>query len=812
MTRSAACRARGCGTGASAARCSTSPPTVTCCSRSSADADVLARELRARHHRAPRHRLRDAAGAQPGPRVLLDHRVRPRHPARRPSRVRRARRRPHRHAVGAARLAGRHDRAHDRRRAEPARARRARRLLGRHRPARAAVPVLHVAQPRGRVPRDRRDQRRAARARGHRSRAVGRDVAAPGRARRDVGWVAARRAPGSAGLRHLDLRLAHDTRPLRVRRRPVGVPVGAEPGVRARRVGGRRAPHHRRHARAARRPDAHLARTRRRSSSCTTTTRCSPTRSGSSPPTIGCGSARRSASRMQPIRPPEEALADPALLEDGCVAVVDDPELGPINQVGITYRLSAAPTTRARPRATGRRAHRRGPRRGRRRGAPAPCGTGAPTGPLARRAARRHPGARPRPGGRRTVRHAAPGRPRRRRHQDQRAARQLLALHPHRDGLQPREAQPRGQPQGSARDGGAAPSWSPVPTSCSTTCATTRRRVSASTTSHCKRDQPVVDLLPHPRVRARAPRAPARQRPDRRRARGRRCGRTAGCGAGGRPMWSLTSLGDLGNGFLSAIGMLQALYHRDRTGEGQFVDTSILNACLLNSSYAWLTADGHAGGTPAPRRAAARHHRALPPVRDRGGLALPRRAHRPALGAPRARRSGATTSVGDERVRERRRSRRPHDAELLVDARRHVRDAHRGRVVRARSTPPACRARSPRHVRARRVRRSRADRARVGHAATSRASWGDSTRRGCCSDFSDTPGRIAGPPLVVGDLVRRDPPRSRLRRRRHRRADRRRRGARRAASVILEAARVRAARPRPSSGAARRARRRRGGW
>ncbi len=38
-------------------------------------------------------------------------------------------------------------------------------------------------------------------------------------------------------------------------------------------------------------------RIRRRSSSCTTTTRCSPTPTGSSPPTIGCGWRKRSASR-----------------------------------------------------------------------------------------------------------------------------------------------------------------------------------------------------------------------------------------------------------------------------------------------------------------------------------------------------------------------------------------------------------------------------------------------------------------------------------------------------------------------------------
>src|SRR4029077_10315075 len=39
----------------------------------------------------------------------------------------------------------------------------------------------------------------------------------------------------------------------------------------------------------------------------------------------------------------------------------------------------------------------------------------------------------------------------------------------------------------------------------------------------------------------------------------------------------------------------QALYHRERTGRGQAVSTSIVNACLLNSSYAWIHADGTPG-------------------------------------------------------------------------------------------------------------------------------------------------------------------------------------------------------------------------
>ena len=65
-----------------------------------------------------------------------------------------------------------------------------------------------------------------------------------------------------------------------------------------------------------------------------------------------------------------------------------------------------------------------------------------------------------------------------------------------------------------------------------------------------------------------------------------------GCGDGGAPFWSLTSMGDTGNGFLSAIGVVQALYHRARTGVAQRVDTSILNASMLTTSYAATRPDG----------------------------------------------------------------------------------------------------------------------------------------------------------------------------------------------------------------------------
>jgi crotonobetainyl-CoA:carnitine CoA-transferase CaiB-like acyl-CoA transferase len=72
----------------------------------------------------------------------------------------------------------------------------------------------------------------------------------------------------------------------------------------------------------------------------------------------------------------------------------------------------------------------------------------------------------------------------------------------------------------------------------------------------------------------------------------------AGVENGAMPIWPNTSLGDTGNGFLSAIGILQALRHRQRTGEGQFLDTAILYAHLLNTSLTWVHSDGTPGNRP----------------------------------------------------------------------------------------------------------------------------------------------------------------------------------------------------------------------
>ena len=67
------------------------------------------------------------------------------------------------------------------------------------------------------------------------------------------------------------------------------------------------------------------------------------------------------------------------------------------------------------------------------------------------------------------------------------------------------------------------------------------------------------------------------------------------CDAGNPPVWSRSGMGDTGNAMLAAIAITAALYHRERTGQGQAVSTSIVNAQLLSTSYAWIHADGTPG-------------------------------------------------------------------------------------------------------------------------------------------------------------------------------------------------------------------------
>lgn len=300
---------------------------------------------------------------------------------------------------------------------------------------------------------------------------------------------------------------------------------------------------------------------------------------------------------MQPVRSPEEALADPWFLDDGCVAVVDDPELGPTRQVGVTYRLSACPTAV------------RGP-------APA---VGEHDHEVRAEA-------------------AAGGRSGRRRGRGANAGRSLRAPL---DGIRVLDlglavAGPFGTQLLSDLGAdvvkvNALHDWYWHSTHIAMACNRGKRSLAvnlkdprgmeallelvrrADVVQHNMRYEAARRLgVDYESLRAVNPalvychtrgfeRGHREHLPGNDQAGAALAGvmwEDGGMGAGGRPMWSLTSLGDLGNGFLSAIGMIQALYHRDRTGEGQFVDTSIVNACLLNSSYAWLTDDGRAADRP----------------------------------------------------------------------------------------------------------------------------------------------------------------------------------------------------------------------
>jgi crotonobetainyl-CoA:carnitine CoA-transferase CaiB-like acyl-CoA transferase len=62
-----------------------------------------------------------------------------------------------------------------------------------------------------------------------------------------------------------------------------------------------------------------------------------------------------------------------------------------------------------------------------------------------------------------------------------------------------------------------------------------------------------------------------------------------GGGEGNPPVWVQAGPVDIGGATLSAIATLMAVYHRDRTGEGQFVDGSLLNAGLWYNSDAYVS-------------------------------------------------------------------------------------------------------------------------------------------------------------------------------------------------------------------------------
>jgi crotonobetainyl-CoA:carnitine CoA-transferase CaiB-like acyl-CoA transferase len=65
-----------------------------------------------------------------------------------------------------------------------------------------------------------------------------------------------------------------------------------------------------------------------------------------------------------------------------------------------------------------------------------------------------------------------------------------------------------------------------------------------------------------------------------------------GGGEGNPPMWHRMGMMDHQGALASLVGTLLALHHRDRTGEGASVHTSILGAAVLTASETVLRADG----------------------------------------------------------------------------------------------------------------------------------------------------------------------------------------------------------------------------
>jgi crotonobetainyl-CoA:carnitine CoA-transferase CaiB-like acyl-CoA transferase len=68
---------------------------------------------------------------------------------------------------------------------------------------------------------------------------------------------------------------------------------------------------------------------------------------------------------------------------------------------------------------------------------------------------------------------------------------------------------------------------------------------------------------------------------------------------GNPPQWYRYGQGDVAAAMPSALALLLALFHRNRTGEGQSMWTSIFHGSMLYTADSWLAADG----TPSPRPA-----------------------------------------------------------------------------------------------------------------------------------------------------------------------------------------------------------------
>ncbi len=291
---------------------------------------------------------------------------------------------------------------------------------------------------------------------------------------------------------------------------------------------------------------------------------------------------------IQRVRSPEEAWSDPLLLADGCVAEIDDPELGPIRTVGITYSLGNSPGK------VGKAAPRAGEHSDEIKAEAAAFG--APRSP-------------------REVGQPLPGGP-------------LQGIRVLDFGLAvagPHGAQLLSDLGADVIKVNALHDWYWHSNQIAMSCNRGKRSLavdlkheaaresierliaSADVIIHNMRYPAAVRLgIDYETLKEKYPRlvychtrgfehGPREQLPGNDQTGACLAGvewEDGGCGRGGRPFWSLTSMGDTGNGYLAATAICQALYEREQTGQGQWVETAIINAQLLNASHSLGRPDG----------------------------------------------------------------------------------------------------------------------------------------------------------------------------------------------------------------------------
>jgi len=290
---------------------------------------------------------------------------------------------------------------------------------------------------------------------------------------------------------------------------------------------------------------------------------------------------------VQPIREPEDALTDPLLLADGSVAVVEDPELGPLHQAGILFRLHDCPTevrAPSHPRGSDTKAVR------------AAAATARPQ-PVQPRSADLSRG--PLTGVRVVDLGLAVAGP---------WGAQLLA------DLGADVIKIDGSRQGFWMPTFMAIAMNRTKRSARIELkdeagyAAVRRLIDGADVVIHNMRKGVAERLGvdyatlrqtnprliycHTRGFEDGPRAGLIGHDQAANSLGGSVWEDGGMSDGGRPFFGALSGGDLGNGYFAAIAVTLALHHRERTGRGQMVDTSILNASLFNNSRTFTTPDG----------------------------------------------------------------------------------------------------------------------------------------------------------------------------------------------------------------------------